>query len=447
MPLTFADTVTPEKVAWLWPGYIPFGKVSMLDGDPGLGKSTVLIDIAARLSRGEALPNGKQHPPMGTILLMGEDGAGDTIVPRLINAEGDLTRVAIRDTYTNDKEQEIPPSFPSDLTKLKEDIIAAQAGMVVIDPVMSYLDPDINSNNDQQVRRALMPLAMLAEETGAAIVLLRHLNKGAGSAALYRGGGSIAFVGVARSGLILVRDPDDPARAVLASTKSNLGPPPPSLAFTLSGCPNGAAQVNWEGHSAHTAETLVQQQQGGESERATHKEAVAFLTELLADHLPLLSREVWKQANEAGHARHSILKAKDTLGVKVGKARTQDGAWTWTLPRVEESKNSTGGASDNTADTNSLDSSLTISKNLNNLYSPKGQQTPPADSSNPEKQQPTPFNAPRVVKAGRYECAHCYREVWLSEGAPQLCPQHRRGLDVTGTDAGRGGSGDTGIVG
>ena len=334
---------------------------------------------------------------------------------------------------TNDKDVEIPPSFPSDLLRLKEDIIAAQAGLVVVDPVMSYLDPDINSNNDQQVRRALMPLAMLAEETGAAIVLLRHLNKGSGSAALYRGGGSIAFVGVARSGLILVRDPDDPARAVLASTKSNLGPQPPSLAFTLIGCENGAARINWEGHSDHTAETLVQQQ-GGESERATHKEACAFLIELLGDHLPLLSRELWKQANEAGHARHSILKAKDTLGVKVGKAKTQDGAWTWTLPRDEESKNPRGGASESSTSSDYSDSSLTIKKNLNNMKSMNSQESPPADSS-PEKQNQTPFNAPRVVKAGRYECAHCYKEVWLSEGAPQLCPQHRRGLDLTGEGA------------
>jgi hypothetical protein len=122
---------------------------------------------------------------------------------------------------------------------------------VVIDPVMSYLDPDINSNNDQQVRRALMPLASSPRRPGAAIVLLRHLNKSTTGSALYRGGGSIGFVGVSRSALILARDPDEPGRVVLASTKSNLGPPPPSLHFRLVGCPNGAARSTGRAQQPH----------------------------------------------------------------------------------------------------------------------------------------------------------------------------------------------------
>lgn len=435
MPLTFAHTVEPERVRWLWPGYIPFGKVTMLDGDPGLGKSTILIDLAAKLSRGEPLPNGKRHEPMGTILLMGEDGAGDTIVPRLINAEGDLRKVAIRDTYTSSQGQEIPPAFPSDLGKLREDIIAAEAGMVVIDPVMSYLDPDINSNNDQQVRRALMPLAMLAEETGAAIVLLRHLNKSSASSALYRGGGSIGFVGVARSALIVAHDPDDPTRVVLASTKSNLGPPPPALNFSLVGCENGAARIEWAGHSSHTAETLVHQQ-GNDGERTAHDEACAFLRELLGDHLPLLSREVWKQANEAGHARNTILRAKNTLHVVIAKARTQDGAWTWTLPEsAPDAKNPPSQGEYSSDTSNRSDSSNYYEKNLISLKSPNSPESPPWDSS-PEKPNPrTGYpGVPVVSRAGKYECVHCYREQMMSQGRPQLCNRCRAALGVTGTE-------------
>lgn len=426
MPLTYADTVPPERVRWLWPGYIPFGKVTVLDGDPGLGKSTILIDIAARLSRGVALPNGKQHAAMGSLLLMGEDEAADTIVPRLMNAEADLRKVAVRDTYPNDKGVELPPGIPSDLPLIKEDIIAARAGLVVIDPVMSYIDGSLNANNDQQVRRALMPLAQLAAETGAAIVLLRHLNKSAGGSALYRGGGSIGFVGVSRSALILARDPDEPGRVVLASNKSNLGPPPPSLHFRLEGCENGAARIAWEGHSAFTADTLMQQREDSEGDRTAHGEAVAFLRELLGDHLPLLAREVWKQANEAGHARNTVLRAKNTIGVAVAKARTQDGAWTWTLPREDAaSKNPTCEGGDSLNSTDSTDSSHNHWKNpisLKNLKNPTPQEW---DSS----------GAPIVAVTGRFDCAHCGHAQYMVQGTPQLCRSCRSALGHFGRAA------------
>lgn len=433
MPMRMASTVAPEKVKWLWPGYIPFGKVTVLDGDPGLGKSTLLIDLAARISSGAVLPNGKTHPPMGTILLMGEDGAGDTIVPRLINAGADLERIGILDNYENEKGDPIPASFPSDLTKLKEDIIVANAGLVVIDPVMSYLDPDINSNNDQQVRRALMPMVGLAEETGAAIVLLRHLNKSSGGSALYRGGGSIGFVGVARSGLIVARDPDDPTRVVLASNKSNLGPPPPSLNYRLVGCENGAARVEWEGHSIHTADTLVKNPEN-DGENTAHNEAVAFLRELLLPGVPYASREVWKQANEAGHARNTVLRAKNTLGVVVAKVRTLDGAWTWTMPRPDEDEKNTASESEDSSDSlNSSDSSRKLEKNLISLKSLKNPIPGIEDSSLAPAVEytaadfPTPENMPKAATSGGgYDCCVCGAPIrYAIAGRPLLCNTHR----------------------
>lgn len=420
MPLIYASTVTPERVRWLWPGYIPFGKVTVLDGDPGLGKSTILIDLAARLSTGEELPNGKRHRPMGTILLMGEDGAGDTIIPRLQNAEADLMRVAIRDTYTNDKGQEIPPSFPSDIDKLKQDIIDANAGMVVIDPVMSYLDPDINSNNDQQVRRALMPLAGLAEETGAAIVMLRHLNKAAGGNSLYRGGGSIGFVGVARSALIVSKDPNVPEQVILASNKSNLGPPPPSLIYRLEGCDNGAARVRWHGHSEHTAETLMQANQGGSEERSALREAEDFLRDILADGR-LLVTAVHKLADQAGIARATLKRAKGTLGVRSEKAHTQDGHYTWELPptgpvvpakEVDQEKSVIP-----------LNTMISLDPFPINIEGDQGDQGEQED-------YPTNVihldNCPVAGRTGRgYQCAICGVGIYAVEGRALLCPKHR----------------------
>lgn len=423
MPLTFAHTVTPERVRWLWPGYIPAGKVTVLDGDPGLGKSTIMIDLAARLSMGGQLPNGKQHPPMGSILLMGEDGAADTIVPRLINAGADLERIGIRDTYENDKGNEIPPGFPSDLPKLKEDIIAARAGMVVIDPIMSYLDPDINSNNDQQVRRALMPLAQLAEETGCAIVLLRHLNKSQSGSALYRGGGSIGFVGVARSALIVVRDPDLPERVILASNKTNLGPPPPSLNYKLIGCENGAACVEWQGHNAHTAETLVQATQGGQEGRSALREAEDFLRDVLEGG-PLLVNSLKKQAREAGIADATLQRAKVSLGVTSQKARTQDGQYTWMLPPKGKVV---------VPDEGDQPQGLSTLITLNTFHTQsEGDQDDQGDQRDQWYEGMITFeNCPIAGKSGRgYECAVCGAAIYGIEGKPLLCPKHRDQLHV-----------------
>lgn len=420
MPLRFTHTVDPERVRWLWPGYIPFGKVTVVDGDPGLGKSTILIDIAARISRGCPLPNGKRHRPMGTVLLMGEDGAADTIVPRLINAEADLTKIAVRDTYTSSKEQEIPPAFPSDIPRLKEDIIEAQAGLVVIDPVMSYLDPDINSNNDQQVRRALMPLAQLAEETGAAIVLLRHLNKSTGGSALYRGGGSIGFVGVSRSALILARDPEETGRVVLASTKTNLGPPPPSLHFRLAGCPNGAARIEWEGHSAYTADTLMQEQ--GNDDRGTAlDEAVAFLRDLLAGG-PELSTAVQRSARDAGIAWDTVRRAQRKLRIVPQKAKTQDGKWTWALPAEDVAPPDTPTFNNN---------------NNNNIFEGYSEDVEGVEGNEDvEAKQGHTFaaRAPVAAAGGKYRCVECQKTIIRMAGAPLICQECLSTTSLAGAD-------------
>lgn len=430
MPLTFANTIAPERVRWLWPGYIPFGKVTVLDGDPGLGKSTILIDLAARLSTGGELPNGKRHQPMGTILLMGEDGASDTIVPRLINAGADLTKIGLLDHYVNMHGDPIPIGFPSDIGKLKEDIIAAHAGLVVIDPVMSYLDSDINSNNDQQVRRALMPLAGLAEETGAAIVMLRHLNKSSSSSALYRGGGSIGFVGVARSGLLVARDPDAPERIVLASTKSNLGAPPPSLNYRLVGCENGAARVEWDGHSTHTASSLVENQVSGE-ERTALDEAIAFLRESLSIGLRL-AKEVQKEARDAGISERTLRRAREMLGITmdspyIQKAKTQDGQYTWQLPPKKEP---VPPAPETAAEVGQTLANVPGMANLDNLANI----TTYIDSDHVghvvQANGVATFDPAQLPKAATngpgYDCCICGTPIrYALAGHPLLCPKHR----------------------
>jgi hypothetical protein len=201
--------------------------------------------------------------------------------------------------------------------------------------------------------------------------------------------------------------------------------PPPSLVYRLVGCENGAAKVEWDGHSGHTATTLVQTNQDG-GEGNAHTEACNFLRELLGDHLPLLSRELWRQVQEAGHARNTILRAKNTLGVVVEKARTQDGAWTWTLPRMEESHQ--GGVPNSSNSSNSLnssDSSPNLSKNLNNLKSLKNPLVEEWDSST----DASSIAIPVAAASGRgYCCAVCQKPIFAYEGRPLLCNEHRAAM-------------------
>ncbi len=279
-----AADIVPERVRRLWGNYIFLGKVNMFDGDPGLGKSTATVDIAARVTTHRPMPDGSRSDlegPASVLILSAEDGAGGTIRTRLEAAGADLERVIIWDCNIDDDGSEMLPSLPEDTGLMAELIQRHNVAMLTIDPIMAYLGAKTNSYRDQDVRRALAPLAKVGEATGAAIVLVRHLNKAMGGSSIYRGGGSIGIVGAARSGLLAAKHPDDENRRILASTKCNLGPPPPSLAYRLEGHTNGAGYVVWEGVTTHTADALVSQPQGDE-ERTARDEAHEFLRDVLA---------------------------------------------------------------------------------------------------------------------------------------------------------------------
>lgn len=246
--------VAVEKIEWLWHGYIPFGKLTVLEGDPGLGKSTVTLDLAARISTGGFLPDDTRTEAPGDVLLISsEDGIADTVRPRLEAAEADLTRVHVITGLSEGGMVRIP----EDLPKLEALINDVHAHLVVIDPLVAFLGEGIDSHRDQDVRRALHPLTEMANRTKAAFILMRHLNKGSGKA-MYRGGGSIGITGAVRSGIVIAPDPEEPQYRVLAVFKSNLAKTPESLRFRLT--PDdlrGVAKVSWFGGCNHTADDIV----------------------------------------------------------------------------------------------------------------------------------------------------------------------------------------------
>ena len=247
--------VKPEKVGWLWRWYVPVGKIITLDGDPGLGKSTVALDIAARVTVGGEWPDGSRCDPPGDVLIMSaEDGVADTIRPRLDAAGADSSRVHVID-HGIDEWGEPKALTLGDIYEIERHITETNARLLVIDVLMAYMPGD--ANKDQDVRKALTPLAKVAERTECTMLLLRHLRKNKGGEPVHQGGGSIGIVGAARAGYVIVRDPDHDDVRIFASVKSNLASRPKSLTFRLVGAANGAVAVDWTGEDRRSASELL----------------------------------------------------------------------------------------------------------------------------------------------------------------------------------------------
>jgi hypothetical protein len=320
--IRLADVVA-ERVSWLWLYRIPLGKVTVLDGDPGLGKSAMSLDIAARVSRGYDMPDRTPSgAAAGVVILSAEDGLGDTIRPRLEVAGADIERIM---TVTNDEDL---ISIPGDLRHVRSAIQEVKAALLIIDPLTAYLGSDINANRDQDVRRALAPLGKLAEATHAAVLVIRHLTKSvANGSPLYRGGGSIGIIGAARAGLLVAQDPEDESVRILASTKSNLAARQPSLTFRLEEV-RGTVRVVWGGQSGHSAASLLAV---GPPAKGALAEAAEFLEGVLRQG-PVLMKTVEAAANVQGISTTTLRRAHSHLNVKARKQ--SQGPWTWELPQT-----------------------------------------------------------------------------------------------------------------
>ncbi len=310
MQPTAANNLTRSAIEWLWPGYLARGTLAILDGDPGIGKSLITLDLAARLTTGQPWPNDAAGPSPAPALLLCDEDTDATVVNRLETLGADLSRAFL---WPRQDGAELP-RLPADIARLDQAVADTGAKLLVIDPIMAFLDRSVEVNSDARVRHALRPLAKLAEKHHCAVLLVRHLNKKVGPQALYRGGGSIAFVAACRLAWLAARDPKREDRYVLAQPKNNFAARQPSLAYTL---PTDAARVAWAGSTAWLADDLTARRR----ERPARQRACEFLKTFLAAG-PRTTQEIWDAALIEDLSENTLRRAKDELKITWRRVQT-----------------------------------------------------------------------------------------------------------------------------
>ena len=334
------DTVEVEQIEWLLYPFIPYGKVTIIQGDPGEGKTTMVLQIIAKLTRGETILSADstkdkrtdidseggtvdtenaendvstQHleTPVNVIYQTAEDGLGDTIKPRLLAAGADCTKVMVID------DSELPLTMAD--VRLEEAIIQTKARMVVLDPIQGFLGAEVDMHRANEIRPLMKRIAVLAEKHHCAIILIGHMNKNSNGKSSYRGLGSIDFQAAARSVLIVGRIKDEPEVRVVCHTKSSLAPEGKAIAFRLDKN-NG---FEWIGEYDISADELL----NGEGKGQKTRKAKEFLLEILADG-GMAQKKIEEEAEKLGIKKKTLRNAKMELGIDSVKRGNQ---WYWML--------------------------------------------------------------------------------------------------------------------
>ena len=318
------DKVEVEQIEWLLYPFIPYGKVTIIQGDPGEGKTTMVLQIIAKLTRGEAilptvsLTDDKENAevPVNVIYQTAEDGLGDTIKPRLLAAGADCSKVLVID----DTDQ---PLTMADI-RLEEAIIQTKARMVVLDPIQGFLGAEVDMHRANEIRPLMKRIAVLAEKYHCAIILIGHMNKNSNGKSSYRGLGSIDFQASARSVLIVGRIKDNPQVRVMVQDKSSLAPEGEAIAFELDR-ENG---FRWLGHYDISVDDLLS---GIPREKKSEQAENLILEYLSKGKYP--QQALLKKAQAVGISKRVLDEAKKALNVQSVKEGSQ---WYWQLPEKTE---------------------------------------------------------------------------------------------------------------
>jgi len=335
--------VQPTPLAWLWPGRVPWGMLSVFCGDPGVGKSSVSLDMAARVSSGRSFPDAPAVPvlPASVIVILAEDDLASTVRPRIDALGGDAGRVFSLSGVRRGASEEWF-DLGRDLPVLEDEILKTGARLVVIDPLTAFLG-SVDAYRDAQVRGLLAPLMAVAERQGVAVLGIMHLGKAGRRRAVYRALGSVAFTAAPRAVWAVAKDPDDADRRILACVKMNVARPADPIAFWLR---DGGLVWDSEPVAADVDDLLAAERPsaGGGARR----EAERFLGEALAAGA-LPATDVVELARQNGIAERTLKRAKARLGVVSSRVDVGgSGQWVWSSPpgmgpRVPSVPLSTGG--------------------------------------------------------------------------------------------------------
>jgi len=337
--LTCLADVEPRPVSWLWPGRIPLGRITLLVGRPGEGKSFLTTDMAARVSTGTPWPDGSDCPQGSVLMLTAEDDAADTIRPRLDAHYADVAHVHLLSAVRRvDEDGEYERLITlADVYPIEESLLKLpDCKLIVVDPIGSYLGGGTDAHRDNEVRGVLAPIAALAEKHGPAVLVVAHRRKSQGSAADDLVLGSRAFTGIARAVWHLSRDAENKTRRLLLPGKNNLGPEAGGLAFSITGKP---PRISWERDPVpmHADDALAIEQAASKPGPAAKalEDAIAWLSDALADGAKPAERvkDEWKNGQAGSLA--TLRRAKKALGV-VSFQPENPGPWYWRLPGGEE---------------------------------------------------------------------------------------------------------------
>ena len=314
MKLKRMSEIELQEVEWLWYPYIPFGKITIIQGDPGEGKTTLGLRLAAACSNGSGFPGMEEREPISVIYQTAEDGLGDTVKPRLIEAEANENLI-------------FNISEDTDVLTLKDERIAEAirttgAKLMIFDPIQGYVGEDTDINRANEIRTVMRGIANVAERSGCAIVFVGHLNKMKGTNSAYRGLGTIDFRASARSVLLVGRLRKFPNVRVIVHDKSSLAPEGKSMAFNL-GNDEG---FHWiDGYDSITADELLC---GGMNETKTDA-AEDLIRDMLSSGEYVPSERIYERAKEKDISPRTVTEAKAKIkGIttkKIGKA------WHWAI--------------------------------------------------------------------------------------------------------------------
>jgi hypothetical protein len=337
---TLASDIAPARCHWLYEGRIPLDALTLIAGREGVGKSTVSYDLVARVTRG-TLPGEHYRAPKMVIVVATEDSWAHTIVPRLLGVGADLTKVVKVDALCGEFESEL--DLPVDIDALKDVIRDHDAVLVLLDPIMSRIAAKLDTHRDADVRLALEPLVKMADATGAAVVGLIHVNKSGSDDVMNSLMGSRAFGAVARSVMVVTRDPDDDDVRLFGQAKNNLGPLAETLTFRIVGAtvntadgPAPTSKVEWIGTDARTIREIAAEATQDSETRTAVADAIEWVRDALLQNGGRRAYSTLKdEAKHAGYSESAIQRASRKLNVIKERAREYQAPTFWILPGSE----------------------------------------------------------------------------------------------------------------